>query len=64
MLRYVALMIAYPALVGFGFQVWIRDVSLTLGIVGLTLVLSSTVVCFDIIRRKEKEHGRKYKHLR
>lgn len=52
MMRYVVLMLVYPVLVGLGFQAWIGDLQLTFGIVGLTLVLSSTIVFFSFLGRR------------
>ena len=52
MLKYVVLMVLYPAIVGIGFQAWLGETELTLGIVGLTLILSSTIVFVNVLGRK------------
>ena len=52
MLKYVVLMVLYPAIVGIGFQAWLGETELTLGVVGLTLILSSTIVFINVLRRK------------
>lgn len=52
MVRYLVLALLYPVLVGLGFQAWLGETELTLGVVGLTLILSSTIVFINVLRRK------------